>query len=115
MLISLKDRKRGSAVSTPEKGGKRHEVEYVFLNSFSNDRVRILFAETLNVRVDVVQTISLELDAKKIGILLKSRKRSVANLALPPSATQSFLIRSFLAKIYRFLCRLDWVRTLKYF
>ena len=62
MLISLKDRKRGSAVSTPEKGGKRHEVEYVFLNSFSNDRVRILFAETLNVRVDVVQTISLELN-----------------------------------------------------
>ena len=62
----------------------------MFLNSFSNDRVRILFAETLNVRVDVVQTISLELDAKKIGILLKSRKRSVANLALPPSATLSF-------------------------
>ena len=60
------------------------------VNSFSNDRVRILFAETLNVRVDVVQTISLELDAKKIGILLKSRKRPVANLALPPSATQSF-------------------------
>ena len=62
MLISLKDRKRGSAVSTPEKGGKRHEVEYVFLNSFSNDRVRILFAETLNVRVDVVQALSPELD-----------------------------------------------------
>ena len=41
----LKDGKRGSAVSTPEKGGKRHEVEYVFLNSFSNDRVRILLAE----------------------------------------------------------------------
>ena len=46
--------------------------------------------KTSNEHVDVVQAVSLKLDAKKIGILLKSRKRPVANLALPPSATHSF-------------------------
>ena len=38
--------------------------------------------KTSNEHVDVVQAVSLKLDAKKIGILLKSRKRPVANLAL---------------------------------
>ena len=38
--------------------------------------------KTSNEHVDVVESVSLKLDAKKIGILLKSRKRPVANLAL---------------------------------
>ena len=38
--------------------------------------------KTSNEHVDVVKTVSQKLDAKKIGILLKSRKRPVANLAL---------------------------------
>ena len=46
--------------------------------------------KTPDEHVDVVKAVSLELDAKMIGIFVKSRKRPVANLALPPSATQSF-------------------------
>ena len=38
--------------------------------------------KTSNEHVDVVKTVSPKLDAKKVGILLKSRKRPVANLAL---------------------------------
>ena len=58
--------------------------------------------KTPDEHVDVVKAVSLELDAKMIGIFVKSRKRPVANLALPPTATLS------LAKICRLLCRL-WV------
>ena len=38
--------------------------------------------KTPDEHVDVVKAVSLELDAKMIGIFVKSRKRPVANLAL---------------------------------
>ena len=62
--------------------------------------------KTPDEHVDVVKAVSLELDAKMIGIFVKSRKRPVANLALPPSATHSF------ANICRVSCHL-WERTSK--